>query len=174
MTDKVYSEEELVEALEAVKESYTRVYVPQKEGDFHLFRDFNEGARPDFKYQNTRLSAKGLVYPQSMKMFECAMEERAEDAHIFKEVDKDYGPRVVVGIRPCDAAAFLVVKRNFDTPEYRDPWWVKWYESTTLVGLGCTEPCSTCFCTSTGGGPFGREGLDVLLYDVNGSYVARG
>lgn len=174
MTDKVYSEEEWGKALEAVKDGYTKVYVPQKEGDFHMFRDFKEGARPDFKYQNTRLSAKGLVYPQSMKMFECSMDGNAGDSHIFKEVDKDYGPRVVVGIRPCDAAAFLVVKRNFDNPDYRDPWWVKWYESTTFVGLGCTQPCATCFCASAAGGPFGIEGLDVLLYELKDGLVARG
>jgi ferredoxin len=173
MTDKVYSEEEWGKALEAAKEHYTKVYVPHKEGDFHVFRDLKEGAKPDFKFQNTRLSAKGLVYPQSMRMFECKMDAAAEDAYVLKEAEKDYGPRAVVGIRPCDAAAFPLIGRNFDNPEYRDPWWVRWYEATTFVGLGCTDPCSTCFCTSVGGSPFGETGLDVLLYEVDGGYVAR-
>jgi ferredoxin len=173
MTDKVYSEEEWGKALEAAKEHYTKVYVPHKEGDFHVFRDLKEGAKPDFKYQNTRLSAKGLVYPQSMRMFECKMDPAAEDAYILKEAEKDYGPRAVVGIRPCDAAAFPLIGRNFDNPEYRDPWWVRWYEATTFVGVGCTKPYSTCFCTSVGGSPFGEKGLDVLLYEVEGGYVAR-
>jgi ferredoxin len=65
------------------------------------------------------------------------------------------------------------VKVNFDNPEYQDPWWVKRFEATTLVGLGCSEPCATCFCTSVGGGPFSEKGLDVLLYDLGEVFVAK-
>ena len=81
--------------------------------------------------------------------------------------------RAVVGIRPCDAHAFQLVKVNFDNPEYRDPWWVKGFESTTLVGLGCTDPCPTCFCTSVGGGPFSEKGLDVLIYELGEDLVVK-
>jgi sulfhydrogenase subunit beta (sulfur reductase) len=78
-----------------------------------------------------------------------------------------------VGIRPCDAHAFQIVKVNFDNPEYRDPWWVRRFESTTLVGLGCNAPRSTCFCTSVGGGPFSEKGLDALLYDLGERVLAK-
>ena len=74
-------------------------------------------------------------------------------------------PKAVLGIRPCDAAAFLLVKRNFDTPEYQDPYWMKSYEATTFVGFACNNPCTTCFCTTAGCGPFHEDGLDVLLVD---------
>jgi sulfhydrogenase subunit beta (sulfur reductase) len=39
--------------------------------------------------------------------------------------------------------------------------------------MGCTSPCSTCFCTSVGGGPFDGEGLDVLLTDTGEAFLAR-
>jgi formate hydrogenlyase subunit 6/NADH:ubiquinone oxidoreductase subunit I len=106
-------------------------------------------------------------------MFEYTLDEKQTDHHILKEIDKDYSPRVVVGIRPCDAKSFLLVKRNFDTPEYKDPYWIKAYEATTLIGYACNTPCSHCFCTTAGCGPFHEEGLDVLLVDAADHYLAK-
>ena len=159
-------------ALQGLRKAY-KIFVPVKDGDFHTFSDLDEGNGPDFDYQNTRLSPKSLVYPQSERMFEYSLDKNDPDAHILKEAPKGYPPQAIVGIRPCDAQAFQLVKPNFDNPEYRDPWWVQRFESTTLVGLGCNEPCSTCFCTSVGGGPFSEKGLDVLLYSLGETFLAK-
>ncbi|MFP3927716.1 MAG: 4Fe-4S dicluster domain-containing protein [Desulfobacteraceae bacterium] len=172
MSMKLFAKEDWTEVLQGLTGSY-RVFVPVKEGDYHNFRVLEDGTRPSFDYQNSRLSPKFLIHPQSERMFEYSL--GGEDAaHVLKEAEKDLPPQLVVGIRPCDAYAFQLVKRNFDTPEYRDPWWVRRYESTTFVGLGCNEPCATCFCTSAGTGPFGRKGLDVLLFDLGDAYLAKG
>jgi sulfhydrogenase subunit beta (sulfur reductase) len=69
----------------------------------------------------------------------------------------------VVGIRPCDAAAFPLVRRNFDTEEHKDPYWLRAYEATTFIGFACSSPSQTCFCTSAGYGPFSEKGLDLLV-----------
>jgi ferredoxin len=106
-------------------------------------------------------------------MFEVNLDEKAPEGNIYREAAKDYSPRAVVGIRPCDAHGFGIVKRNFDNAEYRDPWWVKRFEATTLIGLGCNEPCGSCFCTSVGGGPFAEEWLDAVLFDLGDTYLAR-
>jgi len=103
-------------------------------------------------------------------MFEYSLDEKQENHHVMKEIDKDYSPRIVIGIRPCDAAAFLLVKRNFDTSEYKDPYWIKSYEATTFVGFACNAPGSTCFCTTAGCGPFHEEGLDLLVVDTEENY----
>jgi sulfhydrogenase subunit beta (sulfur reductase) len=91
----------------------------------------------------------------------------------MKEVQSDYSPRAVFGIRPCDAKAFLLVGHNFDTPDYKDPYWIRAYEATTLLGLACDEPCSCCFCTTAGCGPYHEAGLDVLLADAGDHYLAK-
>ncbi len=147
--------------------------MPVKEGDYHTFKRLSEGNRPDFDFQNTRLSPKSLILPQSERMFEYSLDEKSEDAHILRETPKDFSPQAIVGLRPCDALAIQLVNLNFDNPEYRDPWWVRGIESTTFVGLGCNEPCATCFCSSTGGGPFNEKGLDVLLYDLGDNFFVR-
>jgi len=172
MTDKIFTKEEWIKALEGLNDGY-KISVPVKDGDFHSFRPLSEGKKPDFDYRNTRLSPKSLIYPQSERMFEYSLDEKDPDAHILKESEKDYSPQAIVGIRPCDAHAFQIVKINFDNKEYRDPLWVQHFESTVLVGMGCNEPCSTCFCTQVGGGPFDEEGLDAILCDLGESYLVK-
>jgi sulfhydrogenase subunit beta (sulfur reductase) len=173
MLERTFTKPGFDAGLRELRESY-RILVPVKEGDFHVFRPLDEGKEADFSYQNTRLSPKGVVYPQSERMFDVKLDEKDPEGNLYRESRKDYSPRAVVGIRPCDAHGFQIVKRNFDNEAYRDPWWVKGFESTTLVGLGCNEPCGTCFCASVGGGPFAEEGLDALLVDVGESFLARG
>jgi ferredoxin len=67
----------------------------------------------------------------------------------------------------------VLTRLNFDTPDVQDPYWVRAYESTTFIGLGCTNPCSACFCTTAGCGPYHEEGLDVLLGDGGDHYLAK-
>ncbi len=173
MTTQIFTKEEWPKTLQGLCTAY-RVFVPAKDGDFHSFQALEDGVTPDFGFQNTRLSPKSVIYPQSERMFEYTVDEKDPDANILKESPKDYSPAAIVGIRPCDAHAFQIVKRNFDNPEFRDPWWVQHYESTVLVGLGCTEPCSSCFCAAVGGGPFNESVLDVLMYDLGQAYLVKG
>ena len=150
-----------------------QLFGPAKQDMFFIFKALKDGELPDLDVQNTRLSPRSIIYPQSEKMFEYTLDENREDHHILKEIDKEYSPRAVIGIRPCDAKAFLLVKRNFDTPEYKDPYWIKSYEATTFIGHACNAPCSSCFCTTAGSGPFHEEGLDILLADADGGYLAK-
>jgi len=159
--------------LEKLSGNY-RLFGPVKDKDSHDFRELPKGKLPDFDFQNTRLPAKSLVYPQSEAMFEYTLDESQPDHHVMKAVKKDYSPRAVFGIRPCDAKAFVLVRKNFDTPEYKDPYWIQAYEASTFVGLACDDPHGTCFCTSAGCGPFHEEGLDVLLADAGDHFLAKG
>ncbi len=150
-----------------------RVIAPVKEKQFSNFKALAKGEAPDMAAQNTRLSAKGVVYPQSETMFCYTLDESQPDHHVMKDADKDYSPRAIVGIRPCDAAAFVLVKRNFDTPEYQDPYWLNAHAATTFIGQACNRPCGTCFCTTANTGPFDTSALDVMLVDNGDHYLAQ-
>lgn len=146
---------------------------PVKEKEFHSFKPLENGLEPDLSCLNTRMSPKSVIYPQSETLLVYSLDESREDRHILKEPAVDRSARAIVGIRPCDAKAFVLVRQNFDTPEYKDPYWLRAYESTTFIGLGCESPCSSCFCTTAGCGPFHEEGLDVLLADAGDHYLAK-
>lgn len=154
-------------------ESAYQLFGPVRNKEFHEFRALSPGQLPDLSAPGTRLSPKAVVYPQSELMFTFSVDQNVPDHHQLKEAAKNYAPRAVLGIRPCDAAGFEVVKRNFDNPEYPDPYWVRAYDATTFVGLACSDPQATCFCTSVGSGPFDTAGLDVLLVEAGDAYLAQ-
>ena len=172
MTALKIKKENFSDFLDGLKGTY-RLYGPVRQEGIVHFMQIENPADIDLSFQNSRLSPKSLFLPQSERMFEYSLDPTREDADILKEVPKDYSPCAVIGIRPCDARAFELVDVNFETPEFYDPWWVKARESTTLVGLGCPTPCSTCFCTSVGGGPFDEAGLDVLLTETDDAFFAK-
>ena len=150
-----------------------RVFVPAIEGAHHQFTRLTDATEPDFDFQNTRLSPKNLIFPQSERMFTFTTNPADPQANILAESPKDFSAQAVIGLRPCDAAALTLVRKNFDTEDYKDPWWTKRYEATTFVGFACDEPSSTCFCTSTGFGPYDETGLDVLMVDQDTHYLLK-
>jgi hypothetical protein len=99
-----------------------RLFGPVREGQYHNFKELPKDQLPDFDLLNTELSPKSVIYPQSQTMFSYSLDEKDPDHHILEEVEKDYSPRAILGIRPCDAKAYVLVQKNFDTPEYKDPF----------------------------------------------------
>lgn len=150
-----------------------RVFGPQAAGSEYEYRELATGQLPDFSGSNTRLSPKHLVHPQSQIMFQYTLDQSQPDAHVLKELPVDVQPNILLGVRPCDAAAFVLVRRNFDAPDVKDPYWLQAYDKLTQVGLACTRPCETCFCTSAGCGPFSETGLDVLLVAQGDGFLAQ-
>ena len=146
---------------------------PVQGGKFYNFKNLDNGEVPDLNYSNTRLSAKSIVFPQSEVMLTYTIDASKDDHHLMKEIDTDHSPRALIGLRPCDAKALTLVKLNFDTSNYKDPYWLKAYEATTFIGLACDDPSSTCFCTTAGSGPYNEEGLDLLLIDSDDHYLAK-
>jgi sulfhydrogenase subunit beta (sulfur reductase) len=172
MSDKIIKKEDFPEFLKSLKENH-EVIVPVKDGEFYAFEPLTDEKNVDLDFSNTRLSPKSLLYPQSERIFEYSLDEESEHAHIVRESQKGYPAMAVVGIRPCDAKALRLVNVNFDNAQFTDPWWAQRLESMAFIGLGCGDPCATCFCTSVGCGPFHEEGLDVLLFDLGDEYLAR-
>jgi ferredoxin len=173
MTVKSFTKDAFKQAVNKLGEANT-VYGPVKKRSFSLFEKLENGSELDLESQKTKLSPKGVVFPQGERMFEYSLDENVPDHGVYKNpVDKESGPQVVVGIRPCDAYSFKLVERNFDTPQYRDPWWTANYARTTFVGLACKEPCATCFCTSVGSGPADEQGLDVIMFEDGDGYLAK-
>ena len=161
-----------VQGLEKLQTDY-RLFGPVADKDSFEFKELREFQTPVLDLGNTRLSAKSAVYPQSQTMFDYTLDESKEDHHIMKEVELEGKPRAIIGIRPCDAASFPLVKRNFDSSDYSDPFWVKPYEQSTFIGFACDQPSTTCFCTSAGGGPYNEEGLDLLISIDGENFTAK-
>jgi len=158
--------------LERTRKDYTLIG-PVKEGNnVSKFRELAVDEQPDLSITTTTLSPKSVVFPQSEVMFEFSLDSASPEYNIMKVPERNYSQKAIIGIRPFDAAAMLMVKMNFDTPEYRDPYWCDAYEACTFIGLAVNDPELCDFSTSTETGPFETEGLDVLLVDIGENFLA--
>lgn len=161
------------EGLEKLSRDY-RLIAPKNQKDGACeFQRLEAGELPDIPVDNTRLSPKFVAFPQTETLLTYSIDDKDPDCGLMKEPDMDCPPTAVVGIRPCDARALTLVRLNFDTPDYQDPYWLKKYERLVLVGFACDAPCPTCFCTSTGGGPYDEKGLDMLVARQNDVFLAK-
>jgi len=148
------------------------VIAPVRKEDNLLFASIVDGQEAVLDSANSRLSPKGALFPQCEPMMTFTTDRKAEDANVMKDLD-GAAKQVIFGIRPCDAAGFILLDKVFNQggAEYEDTYYLRRREKTTVVGLGCNKPLSTCFCASFDGGPFAPDGLDVLLTDIGDKYV---
>ena len=150
-----------------------RLFGPVTDENGAMIKALDDGQLPEMECPDTVMSVKSVLFPQTEKILDTSLDESQENHHIFQRVQTDYSPRAVLGIRPYDAKAVELVKLNFITDDYQDPYWKDAYEATTFVGLAVNQPGPYDFSTSTDTGPFNEEGLDMLLADMDDHYLCK-
>jgi len=140
------------------------VYAPVNVDGIFSFKPVTNFQGIDSDYQNSKKPPKEIFFPQSETMFKYEKGKVTSTEKVKKK-------RILLGIRPCDAKAILLLDNVFAAPDYKDVYYINKRESTIIIGLGCRRPLSSCFCTSFGGSPFSKDGLDILLIDINDRYI---
>lgn len=118
-------------------------------------------------YRNTVVPAKALFFPPMEEMFRFRKEQ---GSYQIEKPDAEEPGQLVFGIRPCDAKALKVLDLTFGDA-YQDPYYLARREKGVLVGLGCTSPCASCFCTSLDSGPSDAANVDLMLTDIGGAFL---
>jgi ferredoxin len=81
--------------------------------------------------------------------------------------------RLLLAVRPCDAAAFPILDHVFNW-DCADEFYNRRRKATTIVAMACSTHDADCFCTSVGLGPASEKGADALLIPAgNGSFEVR-
>ncbi|MGQ9645300.1 MAG: 4Fe-4S dicluster domain-containing protein [Thermodesulfobacteriota bacterium] len=132
-----------------------------------VYRKIDYPEEVDLTHPNPQKPAKDLFFPQSEVMFRYEKSGKQMSLIPAEEVKQE---RVLLGARPCDIEGISIIEKVFEGKEYADIYFLEKRKKTTIIGLGCNVPLSTCFCSSTGGGPFLRQGSDVFLIDLGDSY----
>ena len=68
--------------------------------------------------------------------------------------------------RPCEIAAISVQDRVFLEGPVVDDGYAARRRGLFIVAVNCTEPASTCFCTSMETGPLAHEGHDLAITEL--------
>jgi len=132
-----------------------------------VYRKIDHPEEIDLTHLNPQKPAKDLFFPQSEVMLRYEKVGKQTCVIPVEEVKQE---RVLFGARPCDIEAISIIERVFAGKEYTDIYFLEKRRKTTIMGLGCNLPFSTCFCSSTGGSPFMRAGSDVFFIDLGDAY----
>ncbi|MBN2361137.1 MAG: 4Fe-4S dicluster domain-containing protein [Deltaproteobacteria bacterium] len=104
-------------------------------------------------------SLKEWIFPPSEPLF-CWRQTGSEIQ--LDPAPTAYPETVVVGARPCDAAALEILDRVMGW-DYRDEPWFGRRQATLLLVLACQQCDDSCFCTAVGLSPTSRRGADCFL-----------
>ncbi|MBN2146589.1 MAG: 4Fe-4S dicluster domain-containing protein [Anaerolineales bacterium] len=134
-----------------------------------LYRPVTHSAEIAWGYTRPVLSAKEFFFPATERLLQ--IQKTGQQVRLIETLPE--GELVLFGIRPCDARGLQALDALFiDTPPI-DPYYARRRANTTLVGLACKEEGPSCFCTRMGGAPDDASGMDVMLQEVDGGYVAQ-
>lgn len=165
MKEKVIKKDKLKTLLDMVKKKY-KLFAPLKKEGNIIFDEIIAKDGFDLDYFNSSSSPKSLFFPHTDTLF------RFSGGSILEEKVSDK-PRLIFGMRPCDAKGLSLLDKIFIDKEIQDSYYLKRRNNTTIIALACNEPQSTCFCTALDGGPANEEGSDVILFDLGSELLAK-
>ncbi|MHA1987883.1 MAG: 4Fe-4S dicluster domain-containing protein [Promethearchaeota archaeon] len=147
-------------------------YAPIKKKGNIAFEKVEKSEDIVLDYLNSKIPPKAILFPQMEVLFEYTLDEK--DVEITDRQDLDQ-KTIIFGIRPCDAYSFELFANFFSSHgNFKDEIYLKKKENTTLIGIGCNTPRTTCFCTSVEGNPFNKENMDIFLTDLGENYLVEG
>ncbi len=167
MATKKISKKNLSKLIGGWSQKFT-VFVPSLENEEATWAEW-DGKDTSFLdwYRNTVIPAKANFFLPMEEMFSFQKDGQGYQLELPK---LDEGKRLIFGIRPCDAKALAILDMTFKDA-YEDPYYLSKRRNTVLVGLGCTNPYDSCFCTSLGSGPSDAANVDLMLTDIGNDFL---
>ena len=166
MRAKAIRKDDLPTFLEGLRTRY-RVFGPVVKDGLTRFAPIQTGFSLSWDLQ-TKFSSKDILFPRCETLFAYSLGGRDVE---LREVKTNLPTSVIFGVPPCEGRSYTILDSAFLSGDFTDVYYNGRRQSTLMVGIACTMPWDTCFCTSVGGDPFGTEGLDLLLKDIGDRYV---
>ena len=167
MTNKKINKKDIGKLLSQWSQQFT-VFVPSIENGVAAMSKW-DGKDTGFLdwYRNTVIPPKASFLPPMEEMF--SFQKDRKGYHIELPPPNEH-KQLIFGIRPCDAKALAILDMTFKDL-YQDPYYLPKRNSTVLVGLGCTNPYDSCFCTSLGISPAESTDVDLMLTDIGDQFL---
>ena len=122
-----------------------------------------------FAWANGPQAIKPLLFSSREKLWQS---NRSEDGQIsFKTLEPEARPVAVFGARACDIAAMKIQDQHFLHQQIVDPYYKIRRDNLLIIAVNCSHPAETCFCHSTGDGPFVEEGSDIVLTELESGFL---
>jgi len=163
MLQRLIKKEDLKKLIASVKKEGA-FYGPIRGSEGLSLSELNPDDEVAFAYSNFKLPLKRQFFPWSEEI--CTYE-----AESMTDVPPSEEKVVIFGVRPCDAFSLLYLDKIFLDEEFIDPYYRGRRDNSIIISLACREPLKTCFCTSVGVNPAGKEGADILAFEVKDSLI---
>jgi ferredoxin len=91
----------------------------------------------------------------------------------FRSCHPPQRPIALIGPRACDLQAMVIQDRHFLESGRTDPYYQARRAQLFIVGVQCTRSGASCFCNSTGDGPYIQQGDDLRLTETDAGFVVQ-
>ena len=106
-----------------------------------------------------RRSLKELFLPPTEPLFSY---HQKKNGITIEPASSSFGPTVVLGAFPCDAAALPILDRVMGWDYEDEPWFAR-RKATVVVARACPGVDASCFCEAIDVSPDGGRGADLLM-----------
>lgn len=134
-----------------------------------LYRPVENSRQIQLDFSRTVMSAKEFLFPSTERLLK--IKKTGQQVTLLETLPESQ--TVIFGVRPCDAHGLQILDALFIEHAPIDPYYAHRRENTALIGFACKEMGQTCFCTSMGGTPDDANGMDVMIYETEGGYLAQ-
>ncbi len=162
---KTIKKENIFSLLDTLAEKY-QLFAPVEKDGIINFAEVSGTDQIALEFYNTKESPKKFFFPQSETLYSYSKDKGRNVPQ--RSAEKQ---RVLFGIRPCDAEAITILDEVFDSPDFKDPYFITKRKNTTIFSFACNKPQISCFCASLNSGPFSEAGSDVLIIDLPEKYL---
>jgi sulfhydrogenase subunit beta (sulfur reductase) len=159
MTCRILKQDRLSPLLAEVLQSQRRLIAPLCQGNDVLFGPVTDVQLVEHSYVNTKWPVKEWLFPRSETIL--GYHFVGSDVEV-RSPAVSVPQQVIFGVRPCDAAGLLALDAVFGG-DTEDEFYTQRRAATTVVGVSCSVPAESCFCTAVGLSPTSAEGSDMLL-----------
>jgi len=153
--------------LEQWRQEFT-ISMPSREGGVTSWAEWDGTDTFIDWYRNTVVPPKAHFLAVMEEMFR--FHKDGEGYHLEPPA-QDETKQIIFGIRPCDARALAAILDTVFKELYEDPYYAARRNNTLLVGLGCTNPGESCFCTSLGISPGESGDVDLLVTAIDDHFL---
>jgi ferredoxin len=159
---KILQKNKLSDMLDRLNSANIDVFGPQKNDTESFYGRITKSEEFCFDLVLPKRPMKELFFPRTEPLMSYDLQKQEVAVSELSPPEK---PRIIFGCRPCDAAALAIDDAIFNW-DYRDEYWFRRRNHSTIISIACTAKDDFCMCTSLNLSPESVAGCDVLLHEL--------
>ncbi len=122
-----------------------------------------------FDWANGAQAIKPLLFSAREKLWQSR--QSADGKLSFETPEPRSKPIAIIAARACDIAAMKIQDQHFLQQTFVDPYYQVRRKNLLIIAVNCARPADTCFCHSSGDGPFVDDGADIVLTELESGFL---